>query len=68
MICHRIGEANLYFNMYLNYRQDHYLIRAMKVNYHHTVLLCIEARIYFEAMRIWNEDKTQYKIQQRLIA
>lgn len=59
--CHNIGEANLYFNMYLTFRNDTYLIRAFSVHYDHTMLLCIENNMYFKAKNILSEPLRENK-------
>lgn len=68
MICHLVGEANLYFNMYLTYKDETHLLRALRVHYNHTIMLCIENNMYFDAQRVMYEDKQQYQQQLRLIS
>ena len=67
MICHRIGEANLYFGMYLTYKEEPYIIRALNTHYAHTMLLSIEHNMYFETKRIWNEEQQQLNQQKQML-
>jgi hypothetical protein len=61
MLCHSIGEANLYFNMYLNFKNNEYLLRAFAVHYNHTMLLCMEWNMYFKARSILDEPYEERK-------